>query len=54
MDLLFLVGKLEELGVGCVQLFLREVVAEQFEPVYERRAAAARSGTGLRRPLPGR
>ena len=41
MDLLFLVGKLEELGVGCVQLFLREVVAEQFEPVYERRAAAA-------------
>ena len=48
MDLLFLVGKLEELGVGCVQLFLREVVAEQFEPVYERRAAAAgRQGDDL-------
>ena len=41
MDLLFLVGKLEELAVCIVQLFLREVVAEQFEPVYERRAAAA-------------
>ena len=41
VDLLFLVGQFEELVIGVVQLFLREVVAEQFEPVYERRAAAA-------------
>ena len=41
VDLLLPVGQCEELVVGGVQFFRREVVAQQFEPVHQCRAAAA-------------